>query len=537
MSAVALAPDRPRRWSVAFSEDMSDAAVQRLLGIAPFRHMNAASFPRSAPLADILRNDAGIRRYKKGEIIVREGDYGTSAFMVVSGAVQAVLSPGLPPAIVGRREPSRRGWFSTLAQWWGNSREDEVLRSKPGFGVAGGKSRSGGAEGAGIVLQDIPRVLGNHRTAALVAGDFFGEIAALSRMPRTATVFADEDGTELLEIRWQGLRDLMRHDPQLRRHIDGIYRERALATYLSEIPFIRRLPEEAKQRVMAATQFETYGDYDWSGEYKKLIQSGAMAAKEQTIAAEGDYPNGVIMIRAGFARLTQRHGHGHRTISYLGSGRVYGFDEVAHNWRHPLDPIPLQHTLRVIGYTHVLVIPTVTLEQVVLPALGPEDFPPSRVGRQEARSAPVAPISAPGTHVGPGRVLRGKVPDARGEPVAGRSPGRFRTDGISYRESVFQRYGGHVDRYGSLHALRRLRARLRLHARQQPKVPPARSRPREHHGGAGLHALRRPHLHDRLPDGRDPPRRFRGRSGRQSIHLHRLHRLRQQLPVWGHPHG
>ena len=399
MSAVALAPDRPRRWSVAFSEDMSDAAVQRLLGIAPFRHMNAASFPRSAPLADILRNDAGIRRYKKGEIIVREGDYGTSAFMVVSGAVQAVLSPGLPPAIVGRRGPSRRGWFSTLAQWWGNSREDEVLRSKPGFGVAGGKSRSGGAEGAGIVLQDIPRVLGNHRTAALVAGDFFGEIAALSRMPRTATVFADEDGTELLEIRWQGLRDLMRHDPQLRRHIDGIYRERALATYLSEIPFIRRLPEEAKQRVMAATQFETYGDYDWSGEYKKLIQSGAMAAKEQTIAAEGDYPNGVIMIRAGFARLTQRHGHGHRTISYLGSGRVYGFDEVAHNWRHPLDPIPLQHTLRVIGYTHVLVIPTVTLEQVVLPALGPEDFPPSRVGRQEARSAPVAPISAPGTHV------------------------------------------------------------------------------------------------------------------------------------------
>jgi Fe-S-cluster-containing dehydrogenase component/CRP-like cAMP-binding protein len=377
---------------------MSDAAVERLLGIAPFRHMNAAAFPRSAPLADILRNDAGIRRYRKGEIIVREGDYGTSAFMVVSGAVQAVLSPGLPPAIVGRREPSRRGWFSTVAQWWGNSREDEVLRGKPGFGFAGGRTRSGGAEGAGIVLQDIPRVLGNHRTAALVAGDFFGEIAALSRMPRTATVFADEDGTELLEIRWQGLRDLMRHDPQLRKHIDGIYRERALATYLSEIPFIRRLPEEAKQRVMAATQFETYGDYDWSGEYKKLIQSGAMAAKEQTIAAEGDYPNGVIMIRAGFARLTQRHGHGHRTISYLGSGRVYGFDEVAHNWRCPLDPVPLQHTLRVIGYTHVLVIPTATIEEVVMPALRPEDFPPLRAGRREARPAGAAAGSLTAGH-------------------------------------------------------------------------------------------------------------------------------------------
>ena len=70
----------------------------------------------------------------------------------------------------------------------------------------------------------------------LKEGDFFGEIAALSRSPRTATIFAVGDKTELLEIRWQGLRDLLRFDDRLRQHIDRIYRERTLATHLRAIP-------------------------------------------------------------------------------------------------------------------------------------------------------------------------------------------------------------------------------------------------------------------------------------------------------------
>jgi Fe-S-cluster-containing dehydrogenase component/CRP-like cAMP-binding protein len=368
MSSSTQGLNRPRRWDVAFGEDMSVADVNRLLRIAPFKDMDPAAFPRSAQLQDILKNDARIRRFKPGEIIVREGDYGNSAFMVMSGSAEVVLSPGLPPKLVGRSVFERRGLFRALAQLWANPREDEVARK-------GARQASSGAT-HGVILQDIPRVLSRQKTATISAGDVFGEIAALSRMPRTATILAYKGGAEMLEIRWQGLRDLMRYDPQVRQFIDGIYRERALSTYLDEMPFMRFLDPDAKRRLMDATQFETYGDYDWSGDYKKLVRSGASAAQEPTIAVEGDYPNSVVMIRAGFARVTQRYGNGHRTLNYLGSGQMYGFDEIAHNWRRPDNHVALQHTLRVIGYTHVLVIPASVIEQVVLPAVPEAMLPP-----------------------------------------------------------------------------------------------------------------------------------------------------------------
>jgi CRP-like cAMP-binding protein/ferredoxin len=475
MSTAAAPLNRPRRWDKPFSEDTSEMDVRRLLGTAPFRDMNPESFPRSAQLADILRNDARLRSYEAGEIIVREGDYGTSAFMVLSGSAEVVLSPGLPPALVGRREPARRGIFRAIAQLWSNSAEDEVAAS-------GGRDRlvsqkfSDKDTTPGIILQDIPRVLGGQRTAKIGAGDVFGEIAALSRMPRTATILASAGGAELLEIRWQGLRDLMRYDTQLRTFIDAIYRERALSTYLDEMPFMRYLGADAKKALMDATQFETYGEYDWSGEYKQLVQSGASAALESTIASEGDYPNSVVMVRAGFARVTQRFGSGHRTLNYLGSGRMYGFDEIAHNWRRPESRVALQHTLRVIGYTHVLVIPSRVIEEFVLPAMPESALPP--LG-QDGRALPLA----------------------RGVGVRGRGlPRDERDDGVRHAEQVLQRDGDDGHRPRPLHPLRRLRAGVRRDPRQQPALPAPRARPQQHHGRPGVHALHGPDLHDRLPD-------------------------------------
>ncbi|MCX6938843.1 MAG: 4Fe-4S dicluster domain-containing protein [Verrucomicrobia bacterium] len=380
MSIPAPSLERPRRWDAPFNPDFPAAEIERLLTLSPFREMNLASFPRSAPLADILRNDTTLRTYKAGELIVRERDYGTSAFLILSGRARVVLAPDLPPAAVGRNERTRPGLLRSLAQLWTNSREDEAARRR--------QSRK--LQNHSVFLQDIPRVLDEYKTAAMQAGDFFGEIAALSRMPRTASIFAEVDETQLLEIRWQGLRDLLKYDPALRNHVDKIYRQRALATYLEETPFLRHLSPEARAAVEAATQFETYGEYDWSGEYKKLVQAGSAAvAKEPLIASEGDYPNGIIMIRSGFARLTQRHGAGHRTLNYLGAGSVYGLAEIAHNYSHPDDTVSLQHSLRVIGHTHILTIPAAIIAQYVLPSM-PADARPAPIAQNTSDARPAA---------------------------------------------------------------------------------------------------------------------------------------------------
>src|SRR5271170_4937441 len=108
--------DRPQRWDAAFDPEMSEACVDEILSLPPFSQMNAKNFPASLSLRDILKNDARIHTYQSGEIVLRQGDYGTSAFMVMSGRVRVVLSPELPASVLGRRAPSRKGIFKAIAQ-------------------------------------------------------------------------------------------------------------------------------------------------------------------------------------------------------------------------------------------------------------------------------------------------------------------------------------------------------------------------------------------------------------------------------------
>jgi len=377
MPAAPPTLDRPQRWDAAFDPEMTDVAVDRLLTIAPFSRMNPDNFPKRASLRDILKHDTRIKIFKRGEIIVREGDYGTSAFLVMSGHVRVVLGPDLPPSVLGRRISKRKNLFRVIAQLWSNKKEPESVSPAQLHQDSRVTARRAGDE-VKIFLQDVPRILDEYRTATLEPGEFFGEIAALSRMPRTASVFAESEQAELLEIRWQGLRDLMKYDAALRKHIDEIYRARALETALREVPIFKNLSADALKQVMAKTEFGTFGDYDWSGDYKRLAQATTNGQRKQEpiIAEEGDYPNGVILIKAGFARVSQKFGNGHRTLNYLGSGQIYGLQEIAHNWRNPQTAVPLQYTLRVIGYTHVIVIPTTVMETVVLPVVAKSELPP-----------------------------------------------------------------------------------------------------------------------------------------------------------------
>ena len=386
MPEVASILERPQRWDAPFSPDMTEVDVDRLLTIAPFRQMAADKFPKRTPLRDILANDTRILSFRQGEIIMRQGDYGTSAYLILSGAARVIQKPGLPASLLGRKEPVKKGVFQTLAQLWSARRPPESYPRSLWGGSKGVGTRQTENQDARVFLQDVPRVLNEHRTDLMRDGEFFGEIAALSRMPRTSTIYAEGEGTiQLLEIRWQGLRDLMKYDDALKQHIDKIYRERALNSYLNAHTLFRHLTEDQRHQVASQIEFATYGEYDWSGDYKRLAQTGTVQPeKEPIIVQQGDYPNGVVLLRAGFGRVGQKFGAGERTLNYIGAGVAFGLQEIAHNWRNPSAPVNMQYTLRAIGYTHLLVVPTRVMEQIVLPSLPAQELP-----------AAVEPVVAP----------------------------------------------------------------------------------------------------------------------------------------------
>lgn len=369
---------RPQRWDVPFGASMTEAEVDRLLAAPPFSTVDQTRFPPTIPLRGILLNDARIRRFEAGDIIVREGDYGNSAFFILSGEVHIVLN-ALPSQLLGRRPPQKKSFLASLAQLWSRPSYPEV-RDYPGGKTMGSadaaavQARQATGDEVRIFLQDVPGVLEKNRTAQLGPGEIFGEIAALSRAPRTATAIA-ENGAALLELRWQGLREIRKYAPKWKEHIDRLYRERSLAAHLRETPLLKNLSEEALQKVAAHTLFESYGDFEWNASYRTVRDASAQErlAKEPVIAREGDYPNGLILIRSGFARRSRKYNHGERTISYLGKGDVFGLSVLLPDREKP-GPVGLPFSLRAIGYVDILVIPTPIFEEFIAPRFRAEEI-------------------------------------------------------------------------------------------------------------------------------------------------------------------
>src|SRR5690349_101927 len=136
MPPLEIAVARPQRWNEPFGE-MTERDVDRLLRIEPFRSIDASAFPPSLPLRGILLGDARINCYEPGDVIVREGDYGNSAFLTLSGTVRVVLER-LDPKILGRDEKPRRSWLRAIAEYWQNEKLPEVRQSVGGMATSDG---------------------------------------------------------------------------------------------------------------------------------------------------------------------------------------------------------------------------------------------------------------------------------------------------------------------------------------------------------------------------------------------------------------
>ncbi|MBT3790472.1 MAG: 4Fe-4S dicluster domain-containing protein [Alphaproteobacteria bacterium] len=363
---------RPQRWDSPYDPEMLDSDVQDLLTRPEISAIDAGSFPDSLPLEGILKNDTRLVRFNPGDIVVREGDYGNSAFVILKGKLR-VFTGDYPAALLGRETASKKGLFETIAQVWTNNRTPEVRDTSRYGDQAVRASKRGGRSrrldsGSSVFVQDIPVVLNKYKTAEMSEGALFGELAALGRIPRTATIFA-EDSATLLEIRWQGLREIRRFDDGFRRMIDNRYRQNALLVHLRETELFANLDEEALDKVAQATLFETYGAFDWHVSYQKMRSSGqSSAGNEPPIARQGEYVDGLLMIRAGFARVAREYGTGQRTLTYLGAGDNFGLEELYEGWKAG-ETVNMSSSLTALGYVDALRVPAQVLEEHVFPHL------------------------------------------------------------------------------------------------------------------------------------------------------------------------
>ena len=367
--AVALT-SAPQRWDSPFDPEMTDEQVQELLNIPAFSAVDQELFPAHTPLEGILKNDTRIVRFHPGDIVVREGDYGNSAFLVLDGELRVFVGQGAPEQLLGRQSVRKRGFFDSLTQLWTNSVVPEV-RDTSRYGLQTLRGDRTDADSARVFVQDIPTVLDEYRTARLSEGVVFGELAALGRIPRTATIFAESEAM-LLEMRWQGIREIRKYNEGFRRRIDRQYRENALMVHLRETPLFAGLDDTVLEQVAEATLFETYGAFDWHISYQRMRSSGQGGLEhEPPIARQGEYADGLLMVRAGFARVSVSFGKGERTVAYLGAGQQYGLRALYASWKDGTEAT-LSSSLTALGYVDILRVPAPVLEEHVFPNITSE---------------------------------------------------------------------------------------------------------------------------------------------------------------------
>lgn len=402
LSPELVAVDRPVRWDHPLDTDMLTRDIRWMLDQHPFSSMNPDLFSSNCSIENVLRHDSRILRFEPGDIVIREGDYGSSAFLVLRGSVRAFLeslwsSRGKPSerkpqatflgmladrfrkatglgsltvAHVTKHEGSASNEKRNLNRSVSRTPDSQSQRIAPVQRVESSEM------GNRIFLQDINAVIADFQSEPLGNGQIFGEMAAITRTQHRYTVVA-ETATVVLEIRWQGLR-MLRRDKSFRDYLDTRFRETSLKTHLRETSLFRFLDDETMNRVIAETKIESIGEREWFAEYRdtQKLDVQSQIEREPIIATEGRPVNDLILLRAGFARLSFEHGRGHQTVAYLGRGHMHGLSELAHQFHNPtMKPIPFQESLRALGFVDVLRIPRELVLTHILPKVRATELP------------------------------------------------------------------------------------------------------------------------------------------------------------------
>jgi Fe-S-cluster-containing dehydrogenase component len=161
-------------------------------------------------------------------------------------------------------------------------------------------------------------------------GDYFGEAALLGRGERTATVTAETD-VMLLELEKHRFDLLCRRHRSVREHLEGVYHQRAIATYLSTHRYLGRLDDQARQEL-------------GRGATLKMYQRGDAVTKR------GDAADAILVIKDGVVKAsrTNQAGGPVSILAYFNTQDVVGVSDVGKR----------DYDLEAVGQCEVIFLPT-----------------------------------------------------------------------------------------------------------------------------------------------------------------------------------
>jgi CRP-like cAMP-binding protein/Fe-S-cluster-containing dehydrogenase component len=248
------------------------------------------------------------RRFKKGDVVCREGEYGSTAFVIESGSVDVFLDTPIRHAKAEKK--GKGGLFSFL--------------SFPISLVKGGKDREKGRgenareseepTGARFIPIDAPTPLdlskGDKPVAVLTADDLiFGEMSCMNNYPRSATVVARED-TVVLEM-LRNVLYILQRNKKSKEKLDAVYRKRAIDGHLRSVPiFASLLKNEA--------EFKEFVEFFRDRVTLRRLNPG------DVVFHQGDPATFFYMVRVGFVKVSQHRPGGDHVLAYIGPGGYFG---------------------------------------------------------------------------------------------------------------------------------------------------------------------------------------------------------------------
>jgi CRP-like cAMP-binding protein/Fe-S-cluster-containing hydrogenase component 2 len=239
----------------------------------------------SGTFLSLNRNAVVRRHFKPGEVICREGEYGSTAFYLLEG--QAKVSIASPMAHVKTKGAVRKflGKLSSgLTQRENDQREEETSQH--------------------WIHIDAPMDLNyDNPVATLGPGDLFGEMTCMSLYPRSATVRAETDSTALEMLR--NVLDIMQRNKTFRAKLDQSYRRRALDTHLRAVPVFAELTDEFIAGLREKVDLLRF-------------------SPGQVICRQGEAADSFYLVRIGFVKVSQTHPGGEMVLAYLSRGEYFG---------------------------------------------------------------------------------------------------------------------------------------------------------------------------------------------------------------------